>query len=119
MAYLKVACHHRKQSKSEFHSAPNVPSPIRNVSFYRKLNNGQLFLKLCVESFGYLLIYFGNLIESSGLKPDFFFCKLFIYLNNLYTLRGTQTHDPEIKSGTLFRMSQPSAPGRFFQHLKY
>ena len=38
------------------------------------------------------------------------FLKFFIYLNNLYTHHGAQTHDPVIKSCMLFLLSQPGAP---------
>ena len=32
---------------------------------------------------------------------------MFIYLNNLYTQHGAQTHNPKIKSHMLFQLSQP------------
>ena len=33
-----------------------------------------------------------------------------VFLSNLYTKHGTQTHDPEIKSHMLYWMSQSGAP---------
>ena len=39
------------------------------------------------------------------------FLSLFIYLSNLYTKCGAQTHNPEIKSHMFFQLSQPEAPG--------
>ena len=35
-----------------------------------------------------------------------------IYFSKLYTQCGAQTHDPQIKSRVLFRLSQPGAPIR-------
>ena len=47
-------------------------------------------------------------------SPCSFFKKLFfIFLSDLYTPCGVQTHDPKIKSCTLFRLSQPGAPPFF------
>ena len=43
----------------------------------------------------------------------FFFCLFFfkfIYLSNLYTQHGAQTHNLEIKSCMLFQLTQPGAP---------
>lgn len=37
------------------------------------------------------------------------FFSFFIYLTNLYTPHGAQTHDPDIKSHVL-QLSQPSTP---------
>ena len=39
-----------------------------------------------------------------------FFWRFFFFLSNLYTQRGTQTHNPEGKNHTLHRLSQPVAP---------
>ena len=33
-----------------------------------------------------------------------------LFLSNLYTQQGAQTHNPEIKSRMLHRLSQPGAP---------
>ena len=42
---------------------------------------------------------------------DFFLSfYLFIHLSNLYTQCRAQTHDPEIKSRSLFQLGQPGAP---------
>ena len=41
------------------------------------------------------------------LKISYF---LKIYLSNLYTQHGAQTHNPEMKTCTLHRLSQPGRP---------
>lgn len=42
-----------------------------------------------------------------------FFLSLLIYVTNLYTQCGPQTHDPKIKIHMLFQLSQPRAPHLF------
>lgn len=37
-----------------------------------------------------------------------------VYLNNLHTQHGAQTHDPEIKSHALLQLSQPGVPVFYF-----
>lgn len=43
----------------------------------------------------------------------FLFFKIF-YVSNLYTQRGTQTHDPEVKSSMFFWRSQPATTSMIF-----
>lgn len=49
--------------------------------------------------------------DVSGECPPIFF-KFLLIFSNLYAQRGTRTHNPEIKSPLLFRISQPGAPRR-------
>lgn len=43
------------------------------------------------------------------LTPVYFLEKILV-LCNLYAQGGARTYNPEIKSGTLYQLSQPSAP---------
>ena len=43
-------------------------------------------------------------------QQEVFFFSRFYFLSNLYTQREAQTHNPEIKSRMLWRMSQPDSP---------
>ena len=52
----------------------------------------------------------GTELDTFNDNFNSFFLSVFFFFSNLYARRGAQTHDPEIKSSMLFRLSQPGAP---------
>ena len=56
-----------------------------------------------------LLDIFVNIILSIS-----FFLNTYVFLSNLYTQYGAQTHDPKIKSHRLYQISHPGAPLSIF-----
>lgn len=54
-------------------------------------------------------------LEFRALLRTWFYLFLKIsFLSYLYTQRGAQTHNPEIKSSMLYQLSQPGAPRAWF-----
>ena len=90
----------------EFHRHLESP-PLLHKCYYtasialtrgQKMNNVPFFLML------------GTALPDCLALRRHLFCFKILFLSNLYTQRGTWTHDPEIKSHVLFWISRPSAP---------
>lgn len=65
-----------------------------------------------VFSFSICQMFF-NVITSYNERMCFPFI-IFFSLSHLYAQHGTQTHTPEIKSRTLFQLSQPGVAFAYF-----
>ena len=72
-----------------------------------KQEPGSLGIGLSHHSAGCCWVVTGQIVNMLGLRSQSHF---FLTLSNLPIEWGAQTHHPEIKSCTLFRLSQPGTP---------